>query len=237
MSIGDDDDVLRTEGSNDLFTRYWRVPWHAHIVPGVVAALIIVLSFSSSPAQMQSWALSWPAIYRHGIAVLALHLIAHGGVVHVLMNAAALLFVSGPVISRLGRPPLSWARYLYLFIGSGLSGGLLFLALHVGTAASMLGSSGAIFGILGALARIHPATGTVVSVRSVRTWMVAKLFIQNHALLVALVFALAILTNHPVGFAWEAHLGGMLFGFFAAPLFLPESADDTAQPISEFPDT
>lgn len=232
MRSRNSDEVGLAGGRPDLFARYWQVPWHAHIVPALISVLIVILFFTHPSAQMQAWALSWPTLYGRGIPVFVLYLIAHGGAVHVLMNAAALMFVSGPVISRLGTPPLSWARYLYLFIGSGLSGALLFLAIRFHTPASVLGSSGAIFGILGALARIHPASGTVVSVLSVRTWMVAKLFIQNHALLFALVFALAILTNHSVGLAWEVHLGGMLFGFFAAPLFLPELCEDVHEPSS-----
>jgi membrane associated rhomboid family serine protease len=148
---------------------------------------------------------------------------AHGGLAHVLMNAAALLLLSGPLISRLGKPPVSWMRYIYLMLGSGTSGAILFLMLNRGEASSMLGASGAVFGLLGTLARVHPSTGHAVPIRSRRTWLVARLFVQNHLILFALLAVVALLAGGSTLVAWQAHLGGLLFGFFAAPLFLQQS--------------
>jgi membrane associated rhomboid family serine protease len=188
------------------------------LVAGITAFIWLKLSANGS---MPDWALSWQALREGRTATVAMHIFAHGGWLHLAMNIAAMLLLSGPLVSRLGTPPLSWARFLYLYVGSGVFGGLLFLALNPASDGSMLGASGALFGVLGALARVHPATGEVVAVRSVRTRSLAKLFLQNHLVLFALVFLLALVTGVAQGLAWQAHLGGMLFGFFAAPLYLP----------------
>lgn len=213
-SIPEDDE-------GNLFAREWDVPWHAHLVPICLAAIIVGI-WLAVPAEllMQSWALSWSPERSLQIPSLVLHIFAHGGLAHVGMNVAALLLLSAPLISRLGTPPISWIRYLYLFAGSGLSGAILFLIIQR-EAATMLGASGAIFGLLGALARVHPLTGEAVPIRSRRTWSLVKVFAQNHLALFALLFVFALLAGTSTLVAWEAHLGGLLFGFFATPLYLP----------------
>jgi membrane associated rhomboid family serine protease len=212
---------------HNLLDRTWTVPWHAHIAPLVLGGITAIIWLKTSHnGDMPNWALSWHALREGRAATIATHIFAHGGLLHLFMNVGAMLLLSGPLVSRLGTPPLSWARFLYLYFGSGVLGGLLFLAMHTSRDGSMLGASGALFGVLGALARVHPATGEVVAVRSVRTWSLAKLFLQNHLVLFALVFLMALVTGVAQGLAWQAHLGGMLFGFFAAPLYLPKSQTD-----------
>jgi membrane associated rhomboid family serine protease len=172
------------------------------------------------------WVLSWAKL-AHGVVVpLAGYIFAHLNLLHLGMNALALLVLGGSLVACLGKPPLSWARFLYLFLGSGIAGGLAFILAHQDQS-PVLGASGAIFGVLGALARVHPATGRLAPLRSNRTWQMAKFFVSNHAVLFAVAAIAAVLTGQLQSLAWEAHLGGLLFGFFAAPLFLDRSpADD-----------
>jgi membrane associated rhomboid family serine protease len=208
---------------DNLFARDWEVPLHAYVPPLVLAALNIAVwsTFSDSTGGMPLWALSWPAFRAGHVLTLFTQMFAHGGIIHLAVNTIALLLVSPPLISRLGPPIIAWFRYTYLYLGSGLCGGGLFLILNTSNSATMLGASGAIFGILAALARVHPHTGTAVAVRSRRTWLLAKLFLQNHIALLLLLALVTFFADNVAGLAWEAHLGGLLFGFFAAPLYLP----------------
>jgi membrane associated rhomboid family serine protease len=196
----------------------------------LVALLVALWLVYSVDGSMNSWAFSAQALRQGRVYTLPLHLLAHGSLVHLIVNGMSLLLLSAPLISRLGKPPLSWARYLYVFVGSGLAGAVLFLALHTGQNVAMLGASGAIFGLLGAVARVHPSTGESVPVNSRRTWEVLKLFAGNHLVLFGLLAIVALVAGASPMLAWEAHLGGLLFGFFAAPVFLrrPETlgADD-----------
>jgi membrane associated rhomboid family serine protease len=226
------EDAPASENASSLFTRDWSVPWHAHLMPAAIATLIVGI-WIGSDGKMTSWAVSWNSLSEQSIWPLFMHMFAHGGLPHVAMNAVVLLLLSGPLISRLGEPPISWMRYAYLLVGSGLFGAAVFLTLNYGSSVSMLGASGAIFGLLGTLARIHPSTGRAVPINSRRTWLVVKLFIQNHVALFALLALIALLTGGAALVAWEAHLGGLLFGFFAAPLFLQhagwEASSETAR--------
>ncbi|WP_082102739.1 rhomboid family intramembrane serine protease [Sphingomonas sp. Ag1] len=210
-------------GSDTLFLRQWSVPWHSHIVPIALSLVVAVVFLWGGVPVASHWALSWRAIENGRVMPLVLHVFAHGGWLHVLLNLSALLFLSAPLISRLGQPPLAWVRYLYMLIGSGISGGVLFLLVNRDSDASVLGISGAVFGLVAALTRVHPATGSLVSVRSQRTWLLVKFFVQNHLALFLLLAIMAVLSGRWIGLAWEAHLGGLLFGFFATPLYLERS--------------
>lgn len=185
-------------------------------------ALVVILVgiWHFADARSLGWVLSWSEIQRANPVPILLHMFVHESLVHLSLNVVALLLLSAPLIAQLGRPPASWVRYLYLFIGSGIGGALTFLALNMNHQVSMLGSSGAIFGLLGAIARIHPLTGMAVSVRSRRTWLVTKFFLQNHFVLLIVAALVAVSTGQITLLAWEAHLGGLLFGFLAAPVFL-----------------
>jgi membrane associated rhomboid family serine protease len=187
----------------------------------------------STQSVTSSWALSHATMSQSGV-VLILHIFAHGGIVHVVLNAAALFVVGPRLIARIGSPPMAYARFLYVFLGSGISGGGAFLLLNSAPQASAIGASGAIFGIIGALARVHPATGVAVSLLSRRSWLLIKMFVRDHLIMLALIFGALIMTGHSAMVAWEAHLGGMLFGLFIAPLFLPgpEASGSSQRPSS-----
>ena len=60
---------------------------------------------------MMSWGLSGAALARGHFEGIALHMVAHGGLVHIVMNVIVLVAISGAIVARLGDPPASWARY------------------------------------------------------------------------------------------------------------------------------
>ena len=219
------DEPLPDGNPSTLFVRDWSVPWHCHVLPVVLGLLVTLIFFWGGVPLASHWALSWRAIQNGWVLPIFLHIFVHGGLLHLLLNLTAFLFLSAPLISRLGRPPLSWARYLYILVGSGLSGGALFLLVNHNSAKSVLGISGAVFGLVAALARVHPATGDLVEVRSQRTWLLVKFFVHNHVALFLLLAIMAVVSGRWVGLAWEAHLGGLLFGFFATPLYLERSSE------------
>lgn len=209
--------------SEPFFARDWEVPWHAHSVPLLLTAVMTgIWAWGLPNTSPETWYLSWSQVARGKIIPLIAYMFAHLSLLHLTMNAIALLVLGGPLVACFGRPPVSWARFLYLYLGAGVCGGLAFVFVHR-DASPVVGASGAIFGVLGALARVHPATGSVVPIGSQRTWLVTKFFIGNHAALFAIAAMVAVVTGQAQSLAWEAHLGGLLFGFFAAPLFLDKA--------------
>src|SRR4030095_15839380 len=135
----------------------WPVPWHAQIPGAMLAAgmgLAWLLHIGSGG--MAAWGVSGTVLAQGRLETIALHMFAHGGLLHILMNGSALVAISGPLIARLGNVPESWLRYSALFVLSGLAGMAVFLLIHPKGNVPMLGASGAIYGLLGLLLRLPP---------------------------------------------------------------------------------
>lgn len=113
----------------------------------------------------------------------------HEAVWHFAFNMLGLWWLGGPLEAVLGR-----ARYLALYLVSGLAGGALTYWLAPQNQPS-LGASGAIFGLLGA---------TVVLMR--------RLNYDMRPVFMILALNLVITFNPWGGIAWQAHVGGLIAG-------------------------
>ncbi|WP_018547674.1 rhomboid family intramembrane serine protease [Streptomyces sp. LaPpAH-108] len=112
----------------------------------------------------------------------------HGGFLHIAFNMLSLWWIGGPLEAALGR-----ARYLSLYLVSGLAGSALSYLIAAPNAPS-LGASGAIFGLFGA---------TVVLVRRLN---------YDMRPVIALLVINLIITFQVPGIAWQAHIGGLVAG-------------------------
>jgi membrane associated rhomboid family serine protease len=119
---------------------------------------------------------------------LVTSMFTHQEIWHIGFNMLGLWWLGGPLEAALGR-----ARYLALYLASGLAGGALTYLLAAPTTAS-LGASGAIFGLFG-------ATGALVRRLNADMRPVIALLVIN------LVFTFGW---HNI--AWQAHIGGLVAG-------------------------
>ena len=184
----------------------------------VITALLVVQIANGS---MMDWVMrsgvSWQALSEGRLDTIVLHMVAHAGLIHLFLNATSLWILVPLVISHLGKFPANIGRFFIVFFLSGLSGMGAFLLLHLDHQTPMVGASGAIFGLLGLLWRISPADGRILPLRSRRTWVLMKEAAINQLPLLLLFTLPAVLNHTGGGLAWEAHLGGLLFGLIAAP--------------------
>ncbi|MFJ6075795.1 rhomboid family intramembrane serine protease [Streptomyces sp. NPDC093065] len=112
----------------------------------------------------------------------------HQEIWHIGFNMISLWFLGGPLEAALGR-----ARYLALYLVSGLAGSALTYLLAAPTTAT-LGASGAVFGLFGATAAL-----------------VRRLNADMRPVVVLLVINL-IFTFTWANIAWQAHIGGLVAG-------------------------
>ena len=145
-------------------------------------ALTAWLTFWASAAFSQPWR-------------IVTSLFAHGSPLHLLSNMFSLF-----VIGRMLEPALGRIRYFALFLVSGI-GGLAAVALVV-PSNPVLGASGAIFGMLGAL---------LVLIRR---------FGGNATQILVIVGINLVIGFIVPGVAWQAHVGGFLIGAALTAVFV-----------------
>jgi membrane associated rhomboid family serine protease len=134
------------------------------------------------------WVLFGPYVAHGDWWRLVTAMFLHGSIVHIGFNMVALYFIGTPVELYLGR-----ARYLGLYFVSGLAGSAG--ALMQSPLTPVVGASGAIFGILGAMLIIEwQVTGRLAG--QAMTWIMINLVIS---------FTIP-------GISWGGHVGGLIGG-------------------------
>ena len=202
--------------------RHWRDRYGARGEMGLIPAAVLVVAFvvEMFTGGPEGWGLSGQALAEGRWATIGLHMIAHGGLSHLIGNVSALM-VFAPIALRCFGPILpAWGRWLVLFVGAGLCGAALFLLVNPAGVVPMVGASGAICGLWGFAVRIGPYSQLVrLTAPSVGKAVVR--FAVINAILFALLFALTRAAGGVGGLAGEAHLGGFLFGLLLAPVLYP----------------
>ncbi|MCD1294262.1 rhomboid family intramembrane serine protease [Methanocella sp. CWC-04] len=132
---------------------------------------------------------------------LITHIFLHGNFTHIFFNMLVLFFF-GPLLER----RIGTGNFLLVFFASGILAGLAQVMIFPGT--SVIGASGAIFGVMGSLAVLMPDL------------VIYLYFIPMKIVYAVIIFALIDLVFLPTGdgIAHAAHLAGLgaglLFGYY-----------------------
>ncbi|WP_299792786.1 rhomboid family intramembrane serine protease [uncultured Marivita sp.] len=135
----------------------------------------------------------------------------HGGIVHLVVNMISLWSLGNAVLNRVGQ-----VRFVLLYFGSSLGGSAVF-AMLAPTLRPMVGASGSLFGLLGAIVawdyldRYSNLEGLRDAARVV-------------AILVGLNLVLWWAMDGQL--AWQTHLGGFLAGWVVALLIKRKPLED-----------
>ena len=203
-----------------VVTGDWQPRFGAYIP---AAALVLVMSaawLTSSPTfGIERWGVSARALFEGRLETLGLHILTHGSVFHLLMNAAALLELGGLVVARLGGFPRGWIRFLIAFVLTALSGAITFLSFHPDGRTPLIGASGGIYGLLGLLLFIRLSEETDMSPQGPLRGAVA--FLSNNKAFLAILVVGALLSGLSDRISWEAHAGGFVFGAALGPWLSP----------------
>lgn len=150
----------------------------------------------------------------------------HGGYAHLALNSFWLAAFGSVVARRIG-----WIRFLIFWVLSAVASAALFLALQWGSQSIMVGASGVVSALMGAAARFafgdrgfrrdlahfNPRLSIVQSLRN-RTVFAFLVVWFGINMLTAVGFSFGA-TDSVI--AWEAHVGGFVFGFLCFSLFDP----------------
>ncbi len=159
----------------------------------------------------------FPAIFDYGVQVNQLVLngevwrivtamFLHNDLIHIALNMLSLFFIGRAVEIYFG----SW-RYLAIYFLSGIGGGLLFLFTSP-PAAAVVGASGAIFGVFGALGVFYIVNRRALGMyagNAIGQWL--------------MWLAINIVFSFSSGVALFGHIGGIAVGMILAYVLLPRT--------------
>jgi membrane associated rhomboid family serine protease len=178
----------------------------------LVASLGIVPARYFGGLQVEPSAL--PGLWALIVPLLSYSVLHGDGIFHYGINAVWLLAIGTPIARRTGP-----VRFLLFFAVTAVLAAAFYIVLRPTSTAPMIGASGAISALFGALARFIPlrgqpaAAGGVLVDRRVLAFAAVWLLINTATGIIGLADG----SINPV--AWEAHAGGFLAGLLLFPLF------------------
>ena len=175
----------------------------------------IIRYFAFIPERIQS-----PELWHYESIALALSPVTyayiHSDIYHLLLNVFFLLAFGTAVARR-----MSVIKFLLLYVSSGIFSAFFWMGFNPHEIAPLIGSSGALSGILGALVHISIApkfqTDPCHPIMPVRVAVLFSIFWVG----INLIFWLfgAMISSELEYIAWEAHIGGFIFGFLVGRTF------------------
>lgn len=171
-------------------------------LPEVRRTALVALAFWAQ-LLTEGWEAVWPG---QKLAMFVTYAFLHGGFLHLLFNMLVLLHLARESVARLGE-----RGFLVLYVLSAIGGAVGFLLLSTAPG-PMVGASGAVFGLFGAVQywdwQRRRATGAPLG----PFWKMMLGLVLMNVLLYAMVGGYL---------AWQAHLGGYVAGFLVARLVTP----------------
>ncbi len=151
----------------------------------------------------EGWQPVWPG---QSMAMFVTYAFLHGGFLHLLFNMLVLLHLGRECVARLG----NWGFFvLYILTAIGGAAGFLLLSDSPGP---MVGASGSIFGLFGAVQYWDWQRRRATRQSLGPFWKVMLGLVLMNVILYIMVGGYL---------AWQAHLGGYVAGFLIARLATP----------------
>ena len=158
------------------------------------------------------------------------HTFLHGNFLHLAINSLGLAAFGAGVARRLGADGRGVgavrgvSAFLAFYFACGVAGALAFAAANPREATLLVGASGAISGLMAAAMRFAlrafapygPAYGPLARASSGPVLTASLLYLGLNALT---ALGMTVGASGGLSIAWEAHVGGYLFGLFSFPLF------------------
>ena len=219
--------------------KIFNLPEATRALIAIFAAVQLMVAYG--PERLSTWLFETLAfiparIMLEGGAAAYLTMVTyaflHGDWTHLIINALSLAAFGSPVERRFGPRP-----FLVFLAASAFSGALLFLAFHPYDVSPVVGASAAISGTMGAIVRFaftpggrladdrlapHAANdeeSDSIALSQLRSNRRAMFFLVAWFAVNLLLGVFPQAAGVASAIAWEAHIGGFLFGLLCFSLF------------------
>jgi membrane associated rhomboid family serine protease len=153
----------------------------------------------------------------------------HGGLLHIFGNMIVLFFVGIAFEQRIG-----WKKFLLIYFLAGICGTLTYAVFNLDSPTryiTLIGASGAIFGIMGAFAYAYPRDEVLMPVPLGIIMVIRRIKVIYAVVIFAVLETIIVFIDVPNDTtAHLAHIGGLLGGIILSALLLRNSRSPTNQP-------
>jgi uncharacterized protein len=146
-----------------------------------------------------------PAYFLDSPWTLITSLFVHQGLWHLLFNMIALFFFGMVLYQKVGQN-----RFLAVYFIGGILGNVAFILLNASLGVLVVGASGAVYAIAGALVVMMPKM-------RVALWGIIPMPLWVFVIVFLGLLSLPPFTGNNI--AWQAHMGGLVAGLVAGYIF------------------
>jgi len=153
--------------------------------------------------------------YSPQIYTLFTSMFVHGGFAHIIGNMIIFFFLGMAFEQRIGAK-----KFLAIYLITGVCGALTHSLLNIGSAITLIGASGAIFGIMGAFAFSYPRDEVVMPIPLGIIMILRRIKVIYAVILFAALETVIVMLDVQDNTAHFAHLGGLISGFILAAILI-----------------
>jgi len=199
----------------------------------IIANLIIFALSLILPDQIiggsQYWGLGFRPFYLSiqyspNIYTIFTSMFVHAGFAHIFGNMLVFFFMGPAFEQRVG-----WKKFLIVYFVTGIIAALTQSVVNLGSTITLIGASGAIFGIMGAFAYSYPRDEIVMPV-PIGIMIIMKIKVIYATIIFAAFETIIVYIDSTSGLqdntAHFAHFGGLISGIILAALLIKTKVDN-----------
>lgn len=175
---------------------------------------IITIAFNEVVSELGFRPIYLSIQYFPQLYTLFTSMFIHGGFLHIFGNMFVFLFMGMAFEQRIG-----WKNFLTIYLITGVCGALTHSFLNLGSPITLIGASGAVFGILGAFAYSYPRDEVVMPI-PVGIMLITRIKVIYAAILFAVIETVIVVYDVQDNTAHFAHLGGLVSGVILAAVLI-----------------
>jgi len=185
-----------------------------------ILSLIFYMQINNINISIIIWDLGFRPIYLSieyspQLYTLFTSMFVHGGFAHIIGNMIIFFFLGMAFEQRIGAK-----KFLIIYLITGVCGALTHSLLNIGSAITLIGASGAIFGIMGAFAFSYPRDEVVMPIPLGIIMVLRRIKVIYAVLLFAALETVIVIFDVQDNTAHFAHLGGLISGFVLAAILI-----------------